>query len=154
MKRFLQIHHNSTRKFKWIEYLWEQYPDFRISGDEPSRTSSRIRRHNCYVTLTSSDQLLIHFNDESGEYGNIQQDTLDLDDVSGYEYYSDGNVGKKIKGSKTKKIKSKRIKKSKIKPANGCKKTSLCACKHVKCMVKPRRCAGITKCSRGKKYSR
>ena len=45
-------------------------------------------------------------------------------------------------------------KKSKIKHANGCKKTSLCACKHVKCMVKPRRCAGITKCSRGKKYSK
>ena len=148
LKSFLEGHHNSTTRFKWFEYLWNRYPSFRTSRGEPERISNRRRRHNCYVTLTSLDELLIHFNDESGEYGNIQQVQLDnLEDVFGYEYVDedvdDGNVGKKIKIIKSKKLKTKKT--------DVCKKTSMCACKGVRCLVKPR-CRGITKCSRGKKY--
>jgi hypothetical protein len=45
-------------------------------------------------------------------------------------------------------------KKSRSRKSNVCKKLSKCACKGVRCMVKPYKCRGITKCSKGQKYNK
>ena len=164
LRTFLQQFNRNTFRFRWIEV--QLYPSLKIKGGEPDDEMILIKKYNCSVTLGRNDgwgnELTLEFVDESG---NIQQIEVHSLYVAGYEYDddligADGYVRKKIKRSKNKtknktkkqKIKTKKLK-SKTKKSNGCKKTSLCACKGVRCMVKPS-CRGITKCSRGKKYSR